>query len=170
MAIEMSRVRQALQAFDLHALFVQELGWNHPRNAQPIQWNSHDVPVRRREIANLAGVVVFEVTIDDGTIPDEALRRVIANDVAQLHLENLLIFVNQERTSSLWYWVKREAGKTFPRQHTFVLGQPGDLLISKLSAMFVDISELDANGNIPLVEVAKRRPSGRNARCCWFGA
>src|SRR5215213_11251388 len=108
MAIDMTRVRQALQAFDLHTLFIQELGWNKPRNAQPIQWKSKDVPVRRREIANLSGVVVFEVTIDNGAIPDEALRWAIANDVAQLHLENLLIFVNQERTSSLWYWIKRE--------------------------------------------------------------
>jgi hypothetical protein len=156
MAIDVTRIRAALQTFDLRALFVEELGWSNPRNAQPVQWNIKDVPVRRREIANLSGVVVFEVTIDNGAIPDEALRRAIANDVAQLHLENLLIFLNAERTSSLWYWVKREGGKTFPRRHTFVQGQPGDLLISKLSAMFVDISELDANGNIPLVDVAKR--------------
>jgi Eco57I restriction-modification methylase/Schlafen, AlbA_2 len=156
MAIDMMRVRQALQSFDLHTLFVQELGWNNPKNPRSIQWSCKDVPVRRREIANLAGVVVFEVTTDDGTIPDETLRRAIAHDVAQLHLENLLIFLNRERTGSLWYWVKREGGKTYPRRHTFVQGQPGDLLISKLSAMFVDIGELDANGNIPLIDVARR--------------
>jgi hypothetical protein len=102
MAIDVTRIRAALQTFDLRALFVEELGWSNPRNAQPVQWNIKDVPVRRREIANLSGVVVFEVTIDNGAIPDEALRRAIANDVAQLHLENLLIFLNAERTSSLW--------------------------------------------------------------------
>ncbi|HMJ66530.1 MAG TPA: hypothetical protein VK615_14390 [Candidatus Binatia bacterium] len=52
--------------------------------------------------------------------------------------------------------MKREAGKSHPREHSYFKGQPGDLFISKLAAMVVDISELDAKGNLPLTEAASR--------------
>ena len=149
--------REKLQAFDLRGLFVEELGWNHPpRGLAPITWGVQGLAVTRSPIAELAGVVVFEVTTADGTIPDEPLRRAIQAEVAQYHLEHLLIFLDKDRTSSLWYWVKRENGKSEPRRHTFVQGQPGDLLLGKLSAMFVDISELDASGTLRLTDAINR--------------
>ena len=46
--------------------------------------------------------------------------------------------------------------KTYPRDHLYVKGQPGDLFLSKLASMVVDISELDAEGNIAITEVAGR--------------
>lgn len=157
MTIQVTRAREKLQAFDLRSLFVEELGWNlPPRGLAPVTWDHKGLLVTRTPIAELAGVVVFEVTTADGNIPDEPVRRSIHTDIAQYHLENLLIFLNTERTSSLWYWVKRDGSKSYPRRHTYVQGQPGDLLIGKLSAMFVDISELDANGKLRLVEAISR--------------
>ena len=52
--------------------------------------------------------------------------------------------------------MKRDGGKTYPRDHLYVKGQPGDLFLSKLASMVVDISELDAEGNIAVAEVAGR--------------
>jgi hypothetical protein len=101
-------------------------------------------------------VVVFEVTTASGEIPDETLRRTIHAAIVQYHHEHPLVFLDAARSSSLWYWVKREGGKQYPRRHTYVAGQPGDLLIAKLSAMFVDISELDASGNLRLTEAITR--------------
>jgi hypothetical protein len=156
MTINITSARSRLQAFEFQDLFVEDLGWFRPANPRPITWTCQGIAVTRREIATLSGVVVFEVTTADGAIPDEQTRRAIHGDIAQLHFENLLIFLNAERTSSLWYWVKRDGGKRYPRRHAYVQGQPGELLIAKLSAMFVDIGELDADGNLPLVEAAKR--------------
>ncbi|RRR67848.1 MAG: ATP-binding protein [Candidatus Viridilinea halotolerans] len=156
MAIDVNEARSRLQAFAFADLFIEDLGWFRPVNPRPITWDCQDAAVTRREIANLAGVVVFEVTTADGAIPDEPVRRAIHRDIAQLHDENLLIFLNAERRSSLWYWVKRDGSKRYPRRHAYVQGQPGELLIAKLSAMFVDISELDAEGNLPLLEAARR--------------
>src|SRR5207245_5683775 len=109
----------------------------------------------RTPIAQLAGVVAFEVTTRHG-IPDAKTRTAIQKHVAEEHVENLLIFLDPARTQSLWYWVKREAGKAHARDHLYVKGQPGDLFLSKLAALVVDISELDAQGNIALAEVAGR--------------
>jgi hypothetical protein len=157
MTLTITQTRTKLQAFEMQSLFVDELGWNRPpRGMSTITWHVQGVTVTRTPIAELAGVIVFEITTITGDIPEEGLRRAIHRDIAQLHLENLLIFLNAERTTSLWYWVKRDGGKSYPRRHTYVQGQPGDVLIAKLSPMFVDIGELDADGNLPLVEAAKR--------------
>ncbi|WP_174714060.1 Eco57I restriction-modification methylase domain-containing protein [Candidatus Viridilinea mediisalina] len=156
MAIDVNEARSRLQAFAFADLFIEDLGWFRPVNPNPETWDCQGITVTRRELANLSGVVVFEITTADGAIPDEPVRRAIHRDIAQLHLENLLIFLNAERRSSLWYWVKRDGSKRYPRRHAYVQGQPGELLIAKLSAMFVDISELDAEGNLPLLEAARR--------------
>lgn len=107
-------------------------------------------------IAQLAGVAVFEVTADDGNIPNAATCRALANEISQLHYENLLIFVDKARTQSLWLYVKREGGKAYPREHWYFKGQPGDLFLSKLSAMVVDLSEFDDKGNIEVTKVARK--------------
>jgi hypothetical protein len=69
--------------------------------------------------------------------------------------ENLLIR-DAARRQSLWYWVKREGPRTFPRDHLYVQGQPGDLFLSKLAGMVVDITDLDRDGQLPVTDVAHR--------------
>jgi hypothetical protein len=110
----------------------------------------------RRGIAHLAGVMVFEIETEEGVIPDAKHRAAVHKDISSHYLEKLLIFVDAKRSQSLWYWVKRQEGKSFPREHTYLRGQPGDLFLSKVNSMVFDISELDADGNIPLVEVTTR--------------
>src|SRR5207248_2676920 len=83
-------------------------------------------------------------------------RKEVFNEVAKQFHEHLLIFVDDEATQSLWYWVKREGKSEFPRSQMYVKGQPGDLLLGKLSAIHFDISELDEMGRAPVVEVANR--------------
>src|SRR5205823_5639226 len=92
----------------------------------------------------------------DGEIPDAKARAGIHKEIRSLHHENLLIFVDGKRSQSLWYWVKRQDGKDHPRDHLYVRGQPGDLFLSKLSAMVFDLAELDETGRVPVVEVARR--------------
>jgi hypothetical protein len=83
-------------------------------------------------------------------------RAAAHKEIAALHHENLLIFVNRERTQSLWYWVKREDGKSYPRDHYFEINQPGDLFLAKLSALVFEIGELDPTDDVSVIEVAKR--------------
>ncbi|MCP4403728.1 MAG: ATP-binding protein, partial [bacterium] len=148
--------RSALQNFDFRRLFVEELGWSNPTDTRSIPHTIKDVAFLRKAIAELSGVVVFEITTPDCAIPDSKFRVIIAREIQKLHFENVLIFVDQERTKSIWYWLKQQDGKTIPREHVYIKGQPGDLFISKISALVFDISEFDEEGNVPIVEVAGR--------------
>lgn len=156
MAIDFGRMRDCLKEFDFHKLFVNELGWSQPGNRQEVPFAVKEQKLSRRPIAQLAGVAIFEITGDDGQIPDAKQRATIHKEIAKQHHENVLIFVDRERTQSLWYWVKRQDGKPFVRDHLFVKGQPGDLFISKLVQMNFDLGEFDAEGNVSIVEVARK--------------
>ncbi|MGD0695602.1 MAG: ATP-binding protein [Terriglobia bacterium] len=156
MAINFSRMRDCLQQFDFHRLFVEELGWSQPTSRQPVAMTVKGVSCVRRQISQLAGVAVFEVVADDGRIPDAKTRAAVHKEIAALHHENLLIFLDAARTQSLWYWVKRQDGKSLPRDHFYIKGQPGDLFLSKVGGIVFDITEFDESGNISVIEVAKR--------------
>ncbi len=161
MALDISRVKKRLQDFDFQRLFTEELGWSHPLGRQAVPFEANGHRFERKEVAHLAGVAVFEVKEDEGRIPDAKTRAAVHKEVAKHHHENVLIFLDGKRTQSLWYWAKRQDGKTYPRDHLYVQGQPGDLFVSKLGQMVFDLSEFDDEGNVSLVEVARRvaRPS-----------
>jgi hypothetical protein len=154
--LNIPRTRELLQGFDFKPLFIEELGWSQPASRQPLSLEIDGVRFEYTQIAQLSGVVVFEVRSSDGRIPEAKARAAIHKEIARFHHENLLIFLDQERTQSLWYWTKRDNGKTYPRDHLYVRGQPGDLFLSKLSAMVVDMSEFDESGNLPVTAVARR--------------
>ncbi len=158
MPLNVARTRQHLQNFDFRRLFVEELGWsNPPHSLKPADAEAKGgLAFRRTPVAVLSAIHVFEITTPAGTISDAKSRAAIHAAVSVLAAENLLIFTDAARTQSLWYWVKREEGKSRPRDHLYVKGQPGDLFLSKLAALVVDISELDAKGSIPLTEIARR--------------
>lgn len=156
MPLDLPHTRERLQQFDFGRLFVDELGWEPPADRRPVASEAKGVPYTRKPVARLSGIGVFEITTSSGVIPDAKTRALIQKHVAEHCFENLLIFTDAVRSQSLWYWVKREGGKSHARDHLYVKGQPGDLFLSKLAALVVDISELDKEGNIPLADVAQR--------------
>lgn len=156
MSFDTARVRANLNDFNFRDLFVEELGWSRPIDLKKVIVDVGDTSLERVEIAQLAGVVVYELTSSDGSIPDPKTRKAIHTQISKTRHENLLIFLDRDRTQSLWYWTKREGGKIYPREHTFIRNQPADLFLQKLSGMVVDISELDEKGNIPVTEVASK--------------
>ena len=163
--LNIPRTRQLLEDFDFTTLFVDELNWGNPVTRK-LDTITHDgKPYAYRHIAELAGVVVLEVTGSDGNMPDAKAREVLQRELTKNYHENLLIFLDNPNTQhptpntqrpsqSLWRWVKREGNKTYPREHLYVKGQPGDLFISKISGMVFDISRFDELGRVSLVAVA----------------
>lgn len=156
MSIDFTRTRERLKDFDFHRLFVEELGWSQPSAKAPIEMQVDGALFTRRQISQLAGVAVFEVTAQEGGIPDAKGRAAIHKDISASHHENLLIFVDKERTQSVWYWVKREGSKKYARDHYYIKGQPGDLFLGKLSAIVFELGEFDESGNVSVLEVANR--------------
>ncbi len=155
---------QHLKAFDFQRLFLDVLGWNQPTAGR--QWQAAqagETAYTHRTVAELGGVVAIQVVVDGGW-PDESLRMTVWRHVAHSHAENLLIFTDRQSdaSQSQWYWVKRgkhpDTGKPrfTPRRHDYFRGQPVDLFASKLQAMVVELSELDATGRLPVLEAARR--------------
>lgn len=153
-----------LSAFDFVRLFVDVLGWNRAPaegNWQPDA--ASETIYSRRTVAELGGVVAIQVVVEGGW-PDEQQRLRVWKHIAHSHVENLLIFTDRQdkASQSQWYWVKRdkhpETGKPrlTARRHEYFRGQPVDLFASKLQAMVVELSELDAVGRLPVLEAARR--------------
>lgn len=164
MIIDTERTRQHLRDFAFRDLFVEELGWNRPGNPRPSPVSLAGMPLTQRYLAELGGVMAIEITSEDG-IPDAKTRRAIHREIAQQHHENLVIFTDAGRTQSLWRWEKREDGKSYPREHLYVAGQSGDLFMSKISAMFVGLADLDEHGRMGVVDASARlRRAGCGAR------
>ncbi len=156
MKIKPDRICGHLREMDFSSLFIEELGWSRPSKKRAESFEVKDQNFSRKEIAELSGVVVFEITADDGNIPDKKIRHNVQKAVARLFHENILIFIDKQRSQCIWHWVKRESGKSYPREHMYVQGQPGDLFISKLAQIVFDLSEFDDQGNVSLIEVSRR--------------
>ncbi len=154
--MNLQNARDCLKAFDFTRLFIEELGWSKPSSPKRVPMQIKDLDFLRREIAQLSGVAVIEITSENGNIPDAATRAALHKEIAKLHHENVLIFVDGKRSQSVLYWAKRQDKKVFPRSHIFVHGQSGDLLLSKLAALAVDFADFDDSGHVPLMEVTNR--------------
>lgn len=154
--LNVNRVRDLLQEFEFQDLFVEELGWNNPGTKRAEAVAVGDETFTYKGVALLGGIEAFEVKGTSGVIPNRTTQLAISKEIAKARFEHVLIFVDEKRTQSVWFWVKRDGNKRFPREHHFFKGQPGDLFISKIASMSVDLSELDDSGQLPLLEAAKK--------------
>jgi Alw26I/Eco31I/Esp3I family type II restriction m6 adenine DNA methyltransferase len=159
MSLNFQQSRQYLQDFNFGELFIEILGWSRPTSQKTVAMEVTGETFERRMVAELSGVTVFEITAASGQIPNAKIRAQLHKEISELTLENLLIFVDRDRTRSLWYWVKREGTKRYPREHIYVKGQPGDLFLGKISALVVDFAELE--DDLPsVVDVAQKLQRG----------
>ncbi|MDD5703681.1 MAG: hypothetical protein PHU23_16730, partial [Dehalococcoidales bacterium] len=159
MNVDTGQVRQCLKSFDFKRLFIQELNWSHCTN-RPLDLEIDGDIARISPFAELGGVVVYQVElISSGGVPSAMVRRQIENKIKQLTHEHVIIFVDSEKSKSVWQWIRRGTGfQTATREHTFYRNQPGDSLMAKLDGIAFDISELDTDGdgNVKVIKVVER--------------
>jgi hypothetical protein len=152
--------RQLLQEFNFKTLFTEEMGWGSVPNTRPVPMEVEGARFMRRLISQMSGVSVFEIYPADpkAKLPDAKIRAAIHGQIEKLSHENLLIFLDddQRRTQSLWYWVKRDGKKKQAREHLYLQNQPGDLFLSKLDGLVIELNDLRADGTIPITEVTSR--------------
>ena len=151
--LDRNRVREHLQNFDLHSLFIEELGWDY--GGADIE-----VPVAGRAfaleaLAQKRGMVVYQFVADsDDAFPDHPTRRKIEKAVANRVHEHVIVFAPHERNAQYWQWVKREQGRPDrPRQHIHYRNQSGEALIQKLEALAFALEEED---DLTIVDVSGR--------------
>ncbi|MBW4689196.1 MAG: ATP-binding protein [Komarekiella atlantica HA4396-MV6] len=155
MSLNFQRTRDFLYNFQFNDLFIKELGWSQPSKKKTLSLEVDEKTYHYKSIAEISGVAVFEVVAADGAIPEAKVRVEIYKEITKLINENLLIFIDEERTRSLWYWVKREDSKSYIRDHLYVKGQPGDLFLSKLGSLVIEIAELES-GEPTVIEIAHK--------------
>ncbi len=157
MTLNLIPARDALQELDYRGLYIDVLGWNVPSNSKAFTLKADDEVYTLTPIAEMSGVSILEIrpNAQGGKIPNAGSRRKIAQDLAHTFRENLLIFLDGERTQSLWYLLKREGQRSIPREHLYVKGQPGDLALGKLKSMVFDLADLEKR-TPDVLEVATR--------------
>ena len=151
MSINRDRVRQFLQDFELETLFTQELGWDRHSQTLPIQVNEAEYTLTA--CAEKRGMVAFSYAAPSAdAIPDHATRRKIEREVAKSVREHLIIYADNQNTTQIWQWVKREIGKPDAcREHHYLRGQPAGSLIEKLEQIAISMHEEEAG--VTLVDV-----------------
>jgi len=157
MTIDFEKSRQLLQEFKFNELFIQQLGWSFPPTDKTIIMEVDGEIYHRRQVAEMSGAIAFEVIAADGNIPNATKREAVYQKIAELVRENVLIFIDGNRTQCVWYWVKRDGNKLYPRNHVYSKQEPCDLLLSKVSALKIDIEELDS---LSVIDVAQRLQTG----------
>ncbi|BAZ36723.1 putative transcriptional regulator (plasmid) [Calothrix sp. NIES-4101] len=156
MTINFQESRKFLQDFKFNDLFIYQLGWTYSKKEKPIEIEIEGEKFSCNKIAGIAGAVAFEIIGSSGQIPKTKIIEAIYKKISQLYLENILIFIDGNRTQSLWYWVKRKEGKNYPHAHVYIRTQPGDLLLKKISALKVKIDDFK---NITVIDIAERLQS-----------
>ena len=147
--------RQYLKESEFENLFTQELGWDH--HTQSLNITVDETAYQLTALAEKRGMVVFEcpATGTDGRIPDYAARRKIQKQVAKLVHENFIIYINIEKTTQIWQWIKHEQGKPEAcREHRYNRDEhSGESLIQKLKTIAFSLDEEEA---LTLFEVTER--------------
>lgn len=153
MNLNISQVRDFLKSFDFKTLFIEELGWDHCGNGLEIMLNGTSYSLSA--VAEKHGMVVFICShLQNGRIPDYAVRRKIEQQAAKSIHEHIIIYTDKNKTTQIWQWVKREAGKPSAcREHTYHTGQPGDSLIQKLQVLVFSLEEEEG---LTIVQVSGR--------------
>ncbi|OIP12515.1 MAG: hypothetical protein AUJ96_00410, partial [Armatimonadetes bacterium CG2_30_66_41] len=159
MAVNRNRVRELLRAFDFSTLFTEELGWEHYAAVHEVNVGEHKFALEA--VAEKRGMVVFtcrSAGCQPANLPDYNLRKRLDREVAKLHHEHVLIFVDEAQTVQVWQWVRREAGKPAAfREHRYDSTQSGEGLIQKLDSL---VFALEEEEQLTLFDVTSRTRSG----------
>ena len=153
MTVSIGQLRPYLSNFDLSGLFVEGLGWNYYQ-VEPLVIHVDDREYRLKPIAEKAGFVVYE-SDSGGDISKYPIRRKIESQVSKTTFEHLIVFIDSARTTQVWQWVKREAGKPAAcREQEFRAGQGGDPILQRLRDVAFDLED-EAEG-IGISDVTSR--------------
>ena len=155
--MNVARARQLLQKFDVRALFIEELGWDHL--SAPLEIVVLGSSITLPALAEKRGMVAYHCPARTGqSLPNYAQRRKIEHQVAKATHEHLIVFTDPTNTTQIWQWVKREPGKPAAcREHIYRTSQPGDALLQKLKAIAFT---LDEEETISLTDVTRRTRVG----------
>lgn len=111
MPLSKSRIQQHLRNFNFRQLFSEELGWDNPPAAAAVLVDGQRYALTA--IAHKRGLVAYQCPAPlGGRIPAYTVPRKIDQQATKSAHEYLIIFTDPAQTTQIWYWVKREPGRT----------------------------------------------------------
>ncbi len=153
-----SILRKQFNRYIIHFEFAElfnQLGWNYVDNSFPKK--AADQIFEFHHIAEKEGFAIIICHPNtDGLIPEAQIRKRIHTEIAKLHHEHLIIFIDKNRTTQHWELLVREPNKpTRTVGHKWNIGQAPELLYQKLSGAFFTMEE-DEKGELTIVDVVQR--------------
>jgi hypothetical protein len=142
LALNIEQIYHSVRNFDFSSVLVRDLHWS-----SPLSNRSFDIDEQhsRREIARISGVPVFEINATNGKFPDSLQRDALYTELSPLFRTCLFIFLDKERTQSIWYWHTYENGQFYKREYRYNRGQPEDLFLDMLNTIISDLTISPAN-------------------------
>ena len=140
MASDISAFRSLLKEGDFGKLF-NELGWDRLKTGLTVPVG--EAQFQLLPIAEKRGVQIFQCLADaNGKIPEYAVRRKIEGEVTKSAFHHVIVFTDGKKTTQIWQWVAREAGKALAyREQAYHVGQSGEALLQKLERISFPLSE-----------------------------
>jgi len=140
MASDISAFHPLLKQGDFGKLF-NELGWDRLKTGLMIPVG--EAQFQLLPIAEKRGVQIFQCLADaSGKIPEYAVRRKIEAEVTKSAFHHVIVFTDGKKTTQIWQWVAREAGKALSyREQAYDVGQSGEPLLQKLERISFPLSE-----------------------------
>ncbi|MDD4150148.1 MAG: SAM-dependent methyltransferase [Bacteroidales bacterium] len=153
-AIKKKIFNRYIENFEFEHLFNQ-LGWNYKDESFPKK--AADEIFNFNLIAEKAGFSILICLSDkNGHIPEAQTRKKIHTEIAKLHHEHLIIFIDKEKTIQQWELLVREPNKPVRTvSHKWRKGQAPELLYQKLAGAFFSIKE-DEEGSLTIIDVVER--------------
>ena len=151
--LDREKIRRHLEDFDLHSLFIEELGWDH--GGENIEVTVTSKTFVLEAVAHKRGMVVYQYVADtDETFPDHPTRQKIEKAVSKTVREHLIVYARPDRSAQHWQWVKREPGKPDrQRSEAYHRREAGERLIQKLEQI---VFTLDEEDDLTIVDVSGR--------------
>lgn len=147
MNIDISRIRTHIQNFTFNDLFIDELGWDYTAKTHIIHTDDNDFDLSI--IAEKRDLVVATCN----TIPVRNTRLKIEKQFAKLHHENIIIYVDADKTEQVWQWAKKETGTYKARERRYKSGQTGENIAQILTGIAFSMDEEDS---LSIVDVTSR--------------
>ena len=141
--LDRQKISRHLKNFDLHTLFIEELGWDHGGTDTEVTVANQTFALKA--IAQKRGMVAYQcVAPTDDTFPDHPTRKKVEKIVAKTVREHIIVYAPPDRSTQYWQWVKREPGQPDrQRSESYRRGDTGERLIQKLEHLVFTLDEED---------------------------
>ena len=109
--LDREKIRRHLEDFNLRALFIEELGWDH--GGENIEVTVTSKTFVLEAVAHKRGFVAYQYIAEtDEALPDHPIRQKIEKAVAKTVREHIIVYAPPDQSTQYWQWVKREPGRS----------------------------------------------------------